>query len=105
MISLVVTPKIISAMELEKLVAIGTQLGLSGADLRKWIDEQEKQRKERVLAREAAEREKQQRKSTQQYLRECEVETLRLKLELQKLRNEHSGSACSTREMPTLVRG
>ncbi|KAH7934850.1 hypothetical protein HPB52_001133 [Rhipicephalus sanguineus] len=83
-------------MELEKLASIGTQLGLSGAELRKWIEEEQaRQREERVLAREAAEREREAALKAS----ECEVEALRLKLELKKLSRENDvNDVSSTQE-------
>ncbi|KAH7947806.1 hypothetical protein HPB52_015943 [Rhipicephalus sanguineus] len=41
-------------MDLEKLTAVGTQLGLTGAELSRWIEAQQaKQRDERAAEREA----------------------------------------------------
>lgn len=60
-------------MDLEKLTAIGLQLGLSGAELAKWIEAQQaKQRDERAAERDAA-READERQR----------EILKLKLQLQ----------------------
>ncbi|XP_072143700.1 uncharacterized protein [Dermacentor andersoni] len=67
-------------MDLEKITAIGLQIGLSGAELRRWIEaEQAKQRDERAAEREAA-------KEAAELARladERQREILQLKLQLQ----------------------
>ncbi|KAH8027150.1 hypothetical protein HPB51_003519 [Rhipicephalus microplus] len=45
-------------MDLEKLVALGEKMGLSGAELRKWVTQKEKEEKERAKEEKAAELEK-----------------------------------------------
>ncbi|KAH7963745.1 hypothetical protein HPB52_022709 [Rhipicephalus sanguineus] len=67
-------------MDLDKLTAVAAQLGLSGAELREWIErEQVRQRDERAAereeAKEAAER--------QQLADERQLQILQLKLKLQ----------------------
>ena len=45
-------------MDLEKLVALGEKMGLSGAELRKWVSQKEKEERERAKEEKAAELEK-----------------------------------------------
>lgn len=63
-------------MDVEKLLEIGTQLGLSGSELRAWIDTQRaEQRAERAAERErlkeAAEREREERREADERAREA----------------------------------
>ncbi|KAH6939167.1 hypothetical protein HPB50_016390 [Hyalomma asiaticum] len=65
-------------MEIEKLTAVGKELGLEGAELREWVEEQQEwERKEREWAREDKERKR---------IAAKEAEELQLKLQLTKLR-------------------
>ncbi|XP_077531344.1 uncharacterized protein LOC144143472 [Haemaphysalis longicornis] len=78
-------------MDLEKIVALGCQLGLSGAELRKWVAQKEKEenekaekarqaaREERQAAREEAERTEREREK--EFQRQLQLEREKAKLE------------------------
>ncbi|KAL1466770.1 hypothetical protein MTO96_042511, partial [Rhipicephalus appendiculatus] len=81
-------------MDLEKLVALGEKMGLSGAELRKWVSQKEKEEremKERPLKAElekerlAAEREKEEREAKERQMKE-EREAERAERERQRQR-------------------
>ncbi|XP_040070994.1 uncharacterized protein LOC120843638 [Ixodes scapularis] len=69
-------------MEMEKLLAMGGQLGLAGAQLRKWVED--KQREDRAFARQTAEDERTAAKEAD----ERQIQLMRLKIECQQLEKE-----------------
>ncbi|KAM7284397.1 uncharacterized protein ISCGN_001491 [Ixodes scapularis] len=69
-------------MEMEKLLAMGSQLGLAGAELRKWVED--KQREDRAFARQTAEDERTAAKEAD----ERQIQLMRLKIECQQLEKE-----------------
>lgn len=69
-------------MEMKKLLAMGSQLGLAGAELRKWVED--KQREDRAFARQTAEDERAAAKEAD----ERQIQLMRLKIESQQLEKE-----------------
>lgn len=71
-------------MEIEKLVALGTNLDLSGAELKRWIEEDTaKQRENRALKREATREPTEREQEAAKAAAKRELEILRLRLELE----------------------
>lgn len=81
-------------MDLEKIVALGCQLGLSGGELRKWVAQKEKDEKEKAeKAREEAERARQAaREESERAERERENEFQR-QLQLERAKAEREEKA------------
>lgn len=69
-------------MDLERLISMGSQLGLTNAELRKWVED--KQREERAFARQAAEEERVAAREAD----ERQMQLMSLKIECQRLEKE-----------------
>ncbi|XP_075749486.1 uncharacterized protein LOC142814527 isoform X1 [Rhipicephalus microplus] len=74
-------------MDLEKLVALGEKMGLSGAELRKWVTQKEKEEKERAKEEKAAELEK-ERLAVERAKAEKEAEVERERLAAERAKEE-----------------
>ncbi|XP_040068703.1 uncharacterized protein LOC120841790 [Ixodes scapularis] len=84
-------------MEIEKLVALGTKLDLSGAELKRWIEEETaKQREERALEREATREATEREQEAAKAAAERELEILRLRLELENKKEGNRSSGAGT---------
>ncbi|KAL1445980.1 hypothetical protein MTO96_044724 [Rhipicephalus appendiculatus] len=69
-------------MDLVKLVALGEKMGLSGAELRKWVSQKEKEVAERErLAAERAKEEREAEMAERERQRQHEIELERLRLQ------------------------